>query len=90
MINRPALDHLRKFIEKRDKFSYSFLIGIPAVFRVLEYEFALNGQVTEETINLCKWLYSRAELVRRLLLVHETEEADPSIEQMQSNWTKVC
>ena len=90
MMNRPALQSLFRFLQAKDRFSHSYLISIPAIYRVLDYEFSAYGSATEVTLKLCKWIYTRAEVVRRLLLVHNTPPPDPILEEARGHWTKVC
>lgn len=89
MMNCPTIDALHRFIEHPDKFHQSYLVGIPALFRVLEQEFATLGHASLMTIGVCRWLYLRAELVRQMLLVHSTDPPNHAINEQADEWTKV-
>ena len=90
MINRPGLEHLRLFLQKKDQASASFLITIPALYNVIQHEFQIYKHILPTTFGVCSWLYVRGETVRRMLLHHMTDPANLSINEKSIHWAKVC
>ncbi|KDR73877.1 hypothetical protein GALMADRAFT_45477, partial [Galerina marginata CBS 339.88] len=88
MINQPSLKRLKEFIIQPTTENQSYLLHIPALYKVLAYEgsHSISGEISATIVAVCRWLYLRAETVRRLLLVHETETPNPTIDVEGADW----
>lgn len=87
MMNRPALEFLRNFIESRTKHAASTLIRIPALFKVLREE--EKQGYSPEILDVCKWMHARGSAVLRSLIVHEGPPPEGLGRQPLGLWNKV-
>lgn len=86
MMNGHALPLLLQFIKAPGYVTASQLIHIPSVYNVLQYKISKSSQVNPKTLAMCKWLYVRAESVRRELVVHTTASPQEQNDDNSGDW----
>jgi hypothetical protein len=88
MINQPALDELRVFIDRPTAENASRLVGIPALLHVLEL-----GTVPffQDVLGICRWLHDRCTQVMTEICKSGAYEDPVELTPLETeDWRVVC
>ncbi|KAL0059493.1 hypothetical protein AAF712_013758 [Marasmius tenuissimus] len=90
MVNWDGLRHLYGFVQQPARETATRLVGIPALWKVLEEEWKRNGRYPSDTVGVCLWMYERAREVFSVLFRHQQGDL-PMMEAsgVGDDWRKV-
>lgn len=90
MAHRPALKALNIFVQLPTVASMEELACIPLLYHLLQMEFAKTKTFTDLLLDVCKWILKRGNVVLDGLIIHGIPAEDPSAQQADGGWQKVC
>ncbi|KAL0066253.1 hypothetical protein AAF712_006684 [Marasmius tenuissimus] len=77
MVNWESWGLLRAFVENPIRDTATRLVGIPALWKVLEEEWKRNRQYPSDTVGVCSWMSDRVKEVFSILFRHQQESLPP-------------
>lgn len=83
------LAELAKFNVNPTPENMSYLLGIPVIYNVLQYEIERGKSFSPTLLGVFLWIEFRADAVFKKLVVHEVPGIDPSAEGSDGGWKAV-
>ncbi|KAJ8074935.1 hypothetical protein PM082_019262 [Marasmius tenuissimus] len=90
MVNWESWGLLRAFVENPIRDTATRLVGIPALWKVLEEEWKRNRQYPSDTVGVCSWMSDRVKEVFSILFRHQQESLPPmGSNSVEDDWREV-
>jgi hypothetical protein len=89
LVTRPALAVLRDFVEEPSLFNESLLVGIPALYGLLNGGRNTSGSYLDDYLEICKWILKHGSLVLERLIVHSVPPLDFKEPYNPDEWRQV-
>ncbi|KAJ3506795.1 hypothetical protein NLJ89_g6667 [Agrocybe chaxingu] len=88
MINGQGLEVLREFVLDPSPMNASKAIRIPALHRVLSFEWKSKKSFNSHTLGTCRWLYIRSYTTLNSLKKYNSP-LSPSVPLVEENWKEI-
>jgi hypothetical protein len=89
MANRPALSELARFLIQPNPLNASRLVGIPALYDVLQYHLQKQEPYSSDLLGLCQWIFGRGQTVLNNLIKYKALPVDSTAISTDVEWQKV-
>jgi hypothetical protein len=89
MANRPALSELARFLIQPNPCNASRLVGIPALYDVLQHHLQKPESFSADLLGLCRWFFARGQAVLNDLIKYKAPPVDSTAISTDVDWQKV-